>query len=222
MRSVRSAPSALSISPRSIGVLIVDDHPVVLGGLADLLSGEPGIELFAAVDHPAQALDAARRLVPDVAVVDFHIVSENGLELACRLAALTPAPRVVVYSAFPGVSLIAAAMVADAFAVIAKSALPHELLDAIRAARGGRRTLPALTRADLLALTTRVQPEDRNLLGMFVHGVPPTRVAQTIGSSEPELLARRLRIVRALTGHSHATLSALQGGALHYSHGYRD
>jgi DNA-binding NarL/FixJ family response regulator len=207
---------------RSIGVLIVDDHPVVLGGLADLLSGEPGIEVFAAVDRPAQALDAARRLAPDVAVVDFHIVAESGLELACRLAALTPAPRVVMYSAFPGVSLVAAAMVADAFAVIAKSALPHELLDAIRAACLGRRTLPALTRADLLALATRVQPEDRNLLGMFAHGVPATQIAQTIGASEPELLVRRLRMVCALTGRGHATLNALAGGALHYSHGDRD
>jgi two-component system, NarL family, response regulator len=213
---------SLNVSPRPIGVLIVDDHPVVLGGLADLLSGEPGIEVLAAVDRTAQALEAARELAPDVAVVDFHIRAENGLELACRLAALTPAPRVVVYSAFPGISLIAAAMVADAFALIAKSALPHELLDAIRATRRGRRTLPALTRADLLALASRVRPEDRDLLGMFAHAIPATRIAQTIGASEPELLARRLGMVRALTAHRHATLSALQGGALHYSSGYRD
>jgi two-component system, NarL family, response regulator len=212
----------VSLPPKSIGVLVVDDHPVVLGGLADLLSGEPGMEVLAAVEHPAQALDIARRLAPDVAVVDFHIVADNGLELACRLDALTPAPRVVVYSAFPGVSLIAAAMVAGAFAVIAKSALPHELLDAIRAARGGRRTLPALTRNDLLALTTRVQPQDRDLLGMFAHGIPASQIAWTIGVSEPELLARRRSMVRALAGHSHAALSALEGGALHYSHGYRD
>jgi DNA-binding NarL/FixJ family response regulator len=211
-----------TVSLRSIGVLIVDDHPVVLRGLTDLLSGEPGIEVLAGVERHAQALDAARRLAPDVAVVDFHMAGENGLELACRLGALPRGPRVVVYSAFPGVSLIAAAMVAEAYAVIAKSALPHELIDAIRGARDGRRAIPALARTDLLALTTRLRPEDRRLLGMFAHGLPASHVAQTVGVGEAELLMRRQRMVRALSGHSHAALSAMQGGALHYTHSRRD
>ena len=217
----RAAPSLSTAPLRSIGVLIVDDHPIVLRGLIDFLAGESGIEVLAGVERHAQALDAVRRLAPDVAVVDFHMAGENGLELACQLGALPHGPRVVVYSAFPGVSLIAAAMVAEAYAVIAKSALPHELIDAIRGARDGRRTIPALTRTDLFALTTRLRPEDRRLLGMFAHGIPASQVAQTIGVGEAELLMRRERMVRTLSGRNHAALSAMRGGALHYTHGLR-
>jgi DNA-binding NarL/FixJ family response regulator len=210
-----------TVALKSIGVLVVDDHPIVLRGLIDLLAGEPGIVVLAGVERHAQALNTVRQLAPDVAVVDFHLAGENGLELACRLGALPRGPRVVVYSAFPGVSLIAAAMVAEAHAVIAKSALPHELIDAIRGAREGRRTLPALTRTDLTALATRLPREDRPLLGMFAHGIPAPQIARTIGVSEAEMLMRRQSMVRALSGHSHAVLSAMQGGALHYSHGRR-
>ena len=197
--SSHAAPSSQRVPFRSIGVLIVDDHPVVLHGLTDLLAGEPGIEVLAGVERHAQALDAVGKLTPDIAVVDFHMAGENGLELACRLGAQRRGPRVVVYSAFPGISLVAAAMVAEAYAVIAKSALPHELIDAIRGAREGRRTLPALTRTDVLALATRLRTEDRRLLGMFAHGISAAQVAQTIGISEVELLMRRLRMVRALS-----------------------
>jgi DNA-binding NarL/FixJ family response regulator len=210
-----------AVPPRQVRALVVDDHPVMLRGLTDLLAGEPGIVVSAGAVDQAQALDAARRLAPDVAVVDFHMAGENGLELACRLGSLPVAPRVVVYSAFPGVALVAGAMVAGVYAVVAKSALPHELIDAIHAARDGRRRLPAVARSDLAALTVRLSPLDQPLLGMFAHGIPAEQIARTLGLSESELLARRRGIVRALSDSSEAALRTVSGGALHYSRGRR-
>lgn len=211
------APSVIAL--RSVSVLIVDDHPVMLRGLTHLLGGEPGIEVLAGVGDHTQALAAARRLHPEIAVVDFHMAGENGLELACRLGSLPVAPRVVTYSAFPGVALVAGAMVAGAYAVIAKSALPSELIDAIHAARNGRRTLPAIPRPELAALTVGLPSLDQPLLGMFAHGIPAEQIARTLALSEPELLERRRGIVRALSDPSSATLRGLSGNALHYSHG---
>lgn len=212
-------PVSSMIPLRSLTVLVVDDHPVMLRGLLNLLDGEPGIEVLANVDDHTQALAAARRLHPEIAVVDFHMAGENGLELACRLGSLPIAPRVVVYSAFPGVALVAGAMVAGAYAVIAKSALPHELIDAIHAAHDGRRTLPAITRPELASLIASLAPPDQPLLGMFAHGISTERIARTLSLSEQELLERRRGIVRALSETSNATLRSLTGGALHYSRG---
>ncbi len=204
---------------RSLTVLVVDDHPVMLRGLTSLLDDEPGIKVLANVDDHTQALAAARRLHPEIAVVDFLMAGENGLELACRLGSLPVAPRVVVYSAFPGVALVAGAMVAGAYAVIARSALTHELIDAIHAARDGRRTLPAITRSELAALIADLAPLDQPLLGMFAHGIPTEQIARTLRLSEQELLERRRGIVRALSETSNDTLRNLTGGALHYSRG---
>ncbi len=218
-RRVPLRPASSVIPLRSSTVLVVDDHPVMLRGLTGLLGDEPGIEVLAGVDDHTQALAAARRLQPEIAVVDFHMGGESGLELACQLGALPLAPRVVVYSAFPGVALVAGAMVAGAYAVIAKSALPHELIDAIHAARNGRRTLPAITRAELTTLIAGLAPRDKPLLGMFAHGIPAKQIARTLDLTEPELFDRRRGIVRALSDPGNATLRSLTGGALHYSHG---
>jgi DNA-binding NarL/FixJ family response regulator len=217
-RRVPLHQSSSTVPPRSLTVLVVDDHPLVLRGLTSLLGNEPGIRVLASVEDHAQALAAARRLHPEIAVVDFHMAGENGLELACRLGSLPLAPRVILYSAFPGFALIAGAMAAGAYAVIAKTALPHELIDAIHAARNGRRMLPAITRPELAALTVGLAALDKPLLGMFAHGLPAEQIARTLGLSEPELLDRRRRIVRALSEPSSATLHSLTGRALHYSH----
>ncbi len=218
-RRVPLRPSPSVVPLRSLTVLVVDDHPVMLRGLTNLLGDEPGIKVLASVEDHTQALAAARRLHPEIAVVDFHMAGENGLELACRLGSFPLAPRVIVYSAFPGVALVAGAMVAGAYAVIAKSALPHELIDAIHAARDGRRTVPAITRPELAALTVGLAPLDQPLLGMFAHGIPAKQIARTLGLSEPELLKRRRGIVCALSDPNNATLRSLTSGALHYSHG---
>jgi two-component system response regulator DevR len=218
-RRVPLRPASSAIPLRSLTVLVVDDHPVMLRGLTSLLGDERGIEVLAGVDYHTRALAAARRLQPEIAVVDFHMGGESGLELACRLGALPLAPRVVVYSAFPEVALVAGAMVAGAYAVIAKSALPHELIDAIHAARNGRRTLPAITRAELTTLIAGLAPPDKPLLGMFAHGIPAEQIARTLNLTEPELFDRRRGIVRALSDPSNSTLRSLTGGALHYSHG---
>jgi len=213
------SPAALpsESSARPIGLLVVDDHPAVLSGLADLFEGEPGIEVLATAERRDQALDLARRMRPEAAIVDFHMASENGLDLALALNALEPPPSVVIYSAYPGPALVAAACVAGACGVIAKHGLVHELPDALRAARLGKRTMPTLSRTDLSALSERLDPEDAPLLWMLWRGLTRSEIAQSAGIDEPELQRRRGRMIHALTDRSHATLSAMRGGALHYS-----
>lgn len=202
---------------RPIGLLIVDDHPAVLSGLADLFEAEPGIEVLATAERRDQALDLARRVCPEAAIVDFHMASENGLDLALSLDFLTPAPHVVIYSAYPGPALVAAACVAGACGVIAKHGLVHELPDALRAARLGRRTMPSLSRTDLSTLAERLDPQDAPLLWMLWRGLETAEIAASVGIEEEELRRRRRRMIHALTDRSHAALSAMRGGALHYS-----
>lgn len=202
---------------RPIGVVLVDDHPAVLRGLADLLDGEPGLEVLGTADSEAQALDLARRLKPEAAVVDFHLAGENGLDLALNLDMLDDGPRVVVYSAYPGASLVAASAIAGAYGVVAKHGLAHELPDAIRATRAGRRTMPRLSRMELSALASRLDEQDRALLSLFARGLSSEEAARAAQVDEAELPQRRRRMLHALTDRSHAALSAMRGVALHYS-----
>lgn len=214
MSKVDTVPEQAS---RPIGLLLVDDHPAVLTGLADLFEAEPGMEVLATAQRRDQALDIARRVKPEAAIVDFHMASENGLDLALALSFLTCPPHVVIYSAYPGPALVAAASVAGACGVIAKHGLVHELPDALRAARLGRRTMPALSRTDLSALSERLHPEDAPLLWMLWRGLDTAEIAVAASIDDAELRRRRRRMIHALTDRSHAALSAMRGGALHYS-----
>lgn len=209
--------TASQAAARPIGLLLVDDHPAVLSGLADLFEAEPGIEVLATAERRDQALDIARRVKPEAAIVDFHMANENGLDLALALNFLTPPPHVVIYSAYPGPALVAAACVAGACGVIAKHGLVHELPDALRAARLGRRTMPTLSRTDLSTLAERLHPQDAPLLWMLWRGLDTTEIAASTGIDEAELQRRRRRMIHALTDRSHAALSAMRGSALHYS-----
>ncbi len=203
--------------PRPIGLVLVDDHPAVLRGLADLLDGEPGIEVLGTADSGEQALDLAARLRPDGAIVDFHLGGENGLDLVMRLDELPHPPFAIVYSAFPGASLVAASAVAGARGMIAKQSLTHELPDAVRATRDGRMTMPHLSKAETNALTARLHPDDRMLLRMLMSGRGGEQTMDALQIDAETLRMRRRRAVHALTDRSHAALTSMQGGALHYS-----
>ena len=71
----------------AIRVLIADDQPLVLAGLALLLSSEPDVEVIASVRDGAAALAAAEELRPDVAVVDARMPGMDGIEVSRALCA---------------------------------------------------------------------------------------------------------------------------------------
>ncbi|MFA6564247.1 MAG: response regulator transcription factor [Verrucomicrobiia bacterium] len=66
---------------RKTNVLIVDDHPIARQGLAQLINQEPDLQVCAAVENAAQALDAINSCKPGLAIVDISLKEDSGLEL---------------------------------------------------------------------------------------------------------------------------------------------
>src|SRR6516225_8724009 len=104
-------------------LLVVDDHPAVRVGLAELLAGEADFELVAAVETAEAAMDVAEREAIDVAIVDYQLGGRNGLWLSRKLKRLDRPPAVVIYSAYADGVLAAAAVVAEADAIMSKGRL---------------------------------------------------------------------------------------------------
>jgi two-component system response regulator DevR len=129
-----------------IRVLLVDDHPAVRTGLADLLDGEEGIELAGVAATARELLVEALRVTPDVTVVDYELGDGNtdGLSLCRLLKGLPRPPRVLLYSAYADSRLADRALRAGADGVIGKSSLGVEVVWAIEAVARGRRVLPPL------------------------------------------------------------------------------
>ena len=79
-------------------VLIVDDHPMMRLGLAQLIEQEPNLTLCGEAENAAQALEALAKLKPDLVLADISLPDKNGLELIKDFLAMQPGLEVLVIS----------------------------------------------------------------------------------------------------------------------------
>lgn len=195
---VRRAGEGLEESARQTRLLIVDDHPAVRAGLRDLLEDQPEFTVWAAVATAEEALAIAEREPIDVAVVDYQLGSRNGLWLSRKLKRLPSPPFVLIYSAYADDVLAAAAVVAEADAIVSKGGLGAELCDQIRRmARGhsGLRPVPPWL-GD--AIRSRFDHQEQAIFGMLLAGIPLGEIAETLDLSDPGLDARLSAMLRKL------------------------
>ena len=132
----------------TIRVLIADDQEMVRAGFALILGAQPDIDVVAECADGVEALEAARRLRPDVALLDVRMPRLDGLEVTRRLAgagAVDPV-RVVVVTTFDLDEYVHAALRGGACGFLLKDAGPVLLVEAVRAAAAGESLIsPAVT-----------------------------------------------------------------------------
>jgi len=81
-----------------IRVFLVDDHPIVRHGFAQLLSGEPGLEVCGQAEDAASALEALPAAAPGVVIVDVSLGATSGLDLIREIKQRLPRVAVLVVS----------------------------------------------------------------------------------------------------------------------------
>ena len=79
-------------------VLLVDDHVILRDGLAQLISGEPGLAVCGEAASAEEALSVATKVSPDLAIVDISLGGVNGVELIKNLTAVLPELKILVLS----------------------------------------------------------------------------------------------------------------------------
>lgn len=179
-------------------VLIVDDHAAVRAGLRELLDDEPDFEVVAAVDGAEAAMTVAERDPIDVAVVDYQLGGRTGLWLSRKLKRLPSAPAVLIYSAYADGVLAAAAVVAEADALVSKGGLGSELRDEIRRIAGGGSGLRPLPEWLGDAIRARYGPEEQAIFGMLLAGIRPAEIARTLELPDAGLESRLDAMLRKL------------------------
>ena len=120
-----------------IKVLIVDDHSVVREGLRAFLELQDGIEVAGEAADGAEAIEQARRLHPDVVLMDLVMPRVDGVEAMRGLRGLSPETRVIVLTSFLEDERLLPAIQAGAAGYLLKNVAPAELARAIRAAHVG-------------------------------------------------------------------------------------
>jgi DNA-binding NarL/FixJ family response regulator len=118
-------------------VFLVDDHPVVLAGIAGQLESAPDFHVCAAVRTLAEALGELPRATPQVALLDFWLGDCCGLQLLPALHALNAGTPVLVYSASSAAQDVARAVRAGVAGYMVKAEF-DELVPALRAVVAGK------------------------------------------------------------------------------------
>lgn len=119
-------------------VLIVDDHPMMREGLAQLIDHESDLCVAGQADTAAQALQAVGTLLPDLALVDISLPDKNGIELIKDLQTLHPKLPVLVVSMHDETLYAERVLRAGARGYIMKQEGGKKLMEAIRQVLGGQ------------------------------------------------------------------------------------
>ena len=126
-----------------IRVLVVDDDPLVRGGLRLMLGGAPDLEIVGDVADGDEVLEAVRRLEPEVVLMDVRMTRVDGISAirTLRSAGLTRVPAVIVLTTFRTDATVLEALRAGAAGFLLKHTPPAEIVAAIRTAASGQPTV---------------------------------------------------------------------------------
>lgn len=120
-----------------IKILLVDDHQLVRTGIANLLAGEPDIEVVGEASNAAEMIDLLKQQHPDLAVLDIALPDMSGIELARQMVLEFPAVKVIFLSMYTSEEFVFNAINSGAKGYLPKNTSRAELLEAIRTVNRG-------------------------------------------------------------------------------------
>ncbi len=120
-----------------ISVLIVDDHPLFREGLQKALELEEDMLVIGQSTDGEEAIDAARRLHPNVVLLDVNLPSMNGMQVTRQIKQEIPTINVVMLTAYHDSLQVLHALKVGASAYCAKDVMPDRLIEIVRATAKG-------------------------------------------------------------------------------------
>jgi DNA-binding NarL/FixJ family response regulator len=195
----------------STRLLLADDQELVRTGFRLILSAEPDLEVVGEAGDGAEAVDAARRLAPDVVLMDVRMPKMDGIEATRRLGRIAPQPpRVLMLTTFDLDEYVYDALRAGASGFLLKDAPAAQLVDAIRIVAAGDALLaPSITRRLIAEFVRRPQPADTpalaeltprelEVLKLIAEGLSNTEIAAELFLSEATVKTHVKRVFAKL------------------------
>lgn len=201
-----------------IGVMVVDDHPLLREGIIAVLSNDAR---FAVVAQAADGREAVRQFVrhrPDVTLMDVQMPVMNGPESIAAILDIFPGARVIVLATCEGDVQPLRAIQAGATGYLLKSGLRTDLLQAIIAVHDGQFHIPPEIGAALATYidTEALSAREAEVLFTVAGGNSNKRVARILGISE-ETVKAHMRAILAKLGardRTHAVVIAIRRGII--------
>ena len=219
----------MAIANETIRVLLVDDHTMVREGLRLLLRTAPDVSVIGEADNGVAAVANARRLVPDVVVLDLDMPSGDGMVAVRELKQSLPNVRVLILSMHSEHDRLLPLLEAGARGYVTKEAASSDLVDAIRVVASGEvyvrpsaaRLLASAVIPEHAARSARgrfqtLSDREQTTLRLLAEGYSGAEIARKLGISTKTVDAYKRRVQDKL-GLEHRTdyvRFALEAGIL--------
>lgn len=197
-------------------IVLADDHTLVLEGFKKLL--EAHTQIVGSVEDGRALLDAAKRLRPDIIVLDISMPKLNGLDAARRLRKIVPQARLIFVTVHADADYVNQAFKAGASAYLLKRSAGSELLQAIDVVMKGNYYVTSLIAKDLVhsAISEteshaggqdRLPMRQREILQLVAEGLTLKEIASTLGLSPKTVEYHKSKLMEQLDLHTTAELT---------------
>jgi len=211
-----------------IRVLVADDHAVLRAGLRLLINTQPDLEVVGEAGDHRQAVEQARKLLPDVLTLDMTMPEGNGIQVIQTLARDCPTIRVLVLTMHDDPAYFRMALASGAVGYVCKRAADTELLTAIRhVARGkiytqlelsadSNSVMPSLSTSPKGSPLEQLSDREQEVLLYLAQGFTNQAIADRLILSVKTVESYRARLFTKLGMKSRAELTqfAIESGLL--------
>jgi len=201
-----------------IGILSVDDHPLLREGIAALLNTECDMKLVAEASNGQEAIEKFRLHRPDVTLMDLQMPALNGIDAIIGIRSEFPNARVIVLTTYAGDVQVLRALKAGARAYILKGHVHRELLDTIRAVHAGQKRITPEVAAELAdhAMEDDLSSREIDVLRLIAGGNANKEIAGQLSIAEETVKSHVTNILAKLGAkdRTHAVTLALRRGII--------
>jgi len=198
-------------------ILLADDHAMLRDGVRMVLEAHGDFEVVGCAENGRAAVDMARELRPDIAVLDVAMPELNGLEATREIRECCPDTAIVILSMHEGEEYLREALRAGAAGYVLKRAAAQELVGAIHAVQRGESYLdPALTRTLISDYVRQVERGDETpdsltdreleVLTLVAEGMTNRQIALKLSISIKTVQTHRANLMDKLNLHDRTEL----------------
>jgi DNA-binding NarL/FixJ family response regulator len=208
----------MNISPNSIRILAVDDHPIFRQGIAGLLADQVDMQLVAQASNGREAIQQFRAHQPDVTLMDLQMPEINGLDAVIAIRGEFPEAKVIVLTTYTGDVQVVRALKAGARGYLLKNLLHKELLETIRAVHAGKKALSPDVSFEIAehAMDDALTPGEIDVLRSIAAGNANKQIAVQLSITEETVKGRVKNILSKLSANdrTHAAMIGLKRGII--------
>ena len=201
----------------TLRVLLVDDHELMRQGLRSILESEGGVEVVGEAANGREAIELARKLTPQVVVMDVAMQDMNGIEATRQVRSACPGVKVIALSSHSDSRYVTAMLNAGASGYVLKANAYDDLRRALDAARRGKTYLCADVTESVVATSLRgggtdnvrtlLSVREREVLQLLAEGLSSPEIGRRLFVATSTVETHRRNVMRKLGIHSVADLT---------------